>query len=162
MKVYYPNSDGIIVNEVFAFKDAHGNDLTDLDTFKANAMVKVILNTTDHTAYIQNADTNAYLESRFDGKADAADLANYLPLSGGNVTADVTIGKKDTNSYLQLETIGAISVRLPNGFTTGWDRGFKIVKEDVRGPIGGLQKIKKVLLVENQFYFLKQNVLWNA
>lgn len=66
LKVYYPNSDGIIVNEVFAFKDAHGNDLTDLDTFKANAMVKVILNTTDKTAYIQNADTNAYLESRFD------------------------------------------------------------------------------------------------
>lgn len=53
-----------------------------------------------------------------------------LPLSGGNVTADITIGQKDSAPYLRLEDIGAVSVRLPNGTYGGWDRGFKAVKED--------------------------------
>lgn len=105
LKVYYPNSDGIIVNEVFVFKDAHGNDLTDLDTFKTDAMVKVILNTTDHTAYIQNANTNAYLEGRFDGKADVAhnQAASTITAGtfGGQVKANATAQATLTTAQLR-------------------------------------------------------------
>ena len=50
-----------------SFADAHGNDLGDLDNlFAEGAMVKVILDTDTNKAFIQNADTNAYLEKKFD------------------------------------------------------------------------------------------------
>lgn len=88
LKVYYPNSDGITVNEVFVFKDAHGNELTDLDTFKANAMVKVILNTTDHIAHIQNADTNAYLEGKFEELRE--DMENLTPKTHTHTKSQIT------------------------------------------------------------------------
>lgn len=47
----------------FAFADAHGSRLHGVgNLFSKGAVVKVILNTTDGMAYIQNADTNSYLE----------------------------------------------------------------------------------------------------
>ena len=50
----------------FVFKDAHGNTLTGLgNLFSAGAYVSVILNLANGYAYIQNADTNKYLEDRF-------------------------------------------------------------------------------------------------
>ena len=63
--VYYPG-DGGMVSSVFAFADAHTNDLGDIDhLFAAGAVVKVILDTDTNMAFIQNAATNAYLENRF-------------------------------------------------------------------------------------------------
>lgn len=70
--VYYPAALGStsILSKVFTFKDAHCNDLTGLgNLFTTNAYVKVILNTRDNAAYIQNGDTNAYLEAKFATKA---------------------------------------------------------------------------------------------
>ena len=50
----------------FTFRDAHSNDLTHLgNLFDEGAYVKVVLDTTNHYAFIQNADTNAYLEGKF-------------------------------------------------------------------------------------------------
>lgn len=52
-------------SKTFVFKDSHGNTLTGLgNLFNAGAYVSVILNTTDGYAYIQNAATNKYLESK--------------------------------------------------------------------------------------------------
>lgn len=66
LKVYYPTKDGATLSMRFVFKDAHGIDLTNVkNLFDANAYVKVILNTKEHVAYLQNADTNGYLEDRF-------------------------------------------------------------------------------------------------
>ena len=66
VSVYYPVGKNSIENKSFVFKDAHGFDLSDLDNlFTADVYVKVILNVTEGVAYIQNADTNKYLESRF-------------------------------------------------------------------------------------------------
>lgn len=60
LKVYSPNGA-----KVFTFRDAHGNDLTGLGhLFAAGAYVKAILDVTNGYAYIQNADTNGYLEDR--------------------------------------------------------------------------------------------------
>lgn len=53
-------------NKLFAMKDTHGNTLSGLgNLFEAGAYVHVILNTKDGEAYIQNADTNGYLEGKF-------------------------------------------------------------------------------------------------
>ena len=50
----------------FSFADANANDVGDLDAlFAEGAVVKVILDTDTNKAFIQNGDTNAYLENRF-------------------------------------------------------------------------------------------------
>lgn len=60
-------------SQTFIFRDAHGNDLTGIgNLFSEGAYVKVILNTADGYAYIQNADTNAYLENKIAADITAA------------------------------------------------------------------------------------------
>jgi hypothetical protein len=67
-------ADGISVNSKnFVFKDAHGVALTGMgNLFLKDAVVKVILDVTNGCAYIQNADTNSYLENK-----DADCVVNY-------------------------------------------------------------------------------------
>ena len=63
--VYYPGADGNTVSKVFALSDAHGNNVGDIDhLFAEDVVVKVILDVTKGMAFVQNADTNAYLESQ--------------------------------------------------------------------------------------------------
>lgn len=65
--VYYPEN-GITTSKEFAFADAHGNNVGDIDhLFAENVVVKVILDLSTNMAFVQNADTNAYLEGRIDG-----------------------------------------------------------------------------------------------
>ena len=69
----------------FAFADAHGNNVGDIDhLFAENVVVKVILDLRTNMAFVQNADTNAYLEGRFAALEEAiatgggsVDLSNY-------------------------------------------------------------------------------------
>lgn len=73
--VYYPGLDRKKTSKVFAFADAHGNNVGDIDhLFAENAVVKVILDVTTGMAFVQNADTNAYLEAQFKGKAPVSHL----------------------------------------------------------------------------------------
>lgn len=69
LKVYAPviNDDGVTNgNTTFVFKDAHLNTLTALgNLFMAGATVKVVVDTKNKYAFIQNADTNAYVERKF-------------------------------------------------------------------------------------------------
>lgn len=54
-------------SQEFMFADAHGNNVGDIDhLFAENVAVKVILDVTTGMAFVQNADTNAYLEGRFE------------------------------------------------------------------------------------------------
>lgn len=62
--IYYPSGD-TTVSKVFQFADAHGNNVGSVNLFASNVLVKVILDTKALRAYVQNADTNAYLEGRF-------------------------------------------------------------------------------------------------
>lgn len=64
--VYYPLDDGSGTgSQTFTFKDSHGNDLTGLgDLFTEGVLVKVMVDVDASAAYIQNADTNAYLEEK--------------------------------------------------------------------------------------------------
>lgn len=66
LKVYYIGADGNTTSQEFMLADAHGNNVGDIDhLFAENVAVKVILDVTTGMAFVQNADTNAYLEGRF-------------------------------------------------------------------------------------------------
>ena len=68
-----------VKSKAFTLKDAHGNDLTGIgNLFAEGAIVKVLLDTVNSSAYIQNADTNAYLEGRF-GDVDTIKIVAALP-----------------------------------------------------------------------------------
>ena len=65
----------------FAFADAHGNNVGDIDhLFAENAVVKVILDVTAGMAFVQNADTNAYIERTF-----IKSVNRKVPDEAGNV-----------------------------------------------------------------------------
>ena len=65
LSVYYPSGGNGKLNKHFIMKDAHGNTLTGLgNLFAKGAYVKVIIDTTNNFAYLQNAATNKYLETR--------------------------------------------------------------------------------------------------
>lgn len=85
--IYYPQMDGTTTSKTFTFRDAHKNDLGSLtELFVADARVKVHLDVVNGWAFVQNADTNAYLEAQLAGKApansilltEAADLNNIV------------------------------------------------------------------------------------
>ena len=52
----------------YVFKDAHGNNLAGVDLFASGSAVSVLL--CSDGAYVQNADTNKYLEGRLAYVAD--------------------------------------------------------------------------------------------
>ena len=84
--VYYPGTDGATTSKVFALSDAHGNNVGDIDhLFAENVVVKVILDVTSGMAFVQNADTNAYIEGTF-----VKSVNNTKPDENGNVTIDVS------------------------------------------------------------------------
>ena len=70
-------------SKLFTLKDSHGNDLTGIgNLFDEGAYVHVILSVTNNAAYIQNGDTNGYLEGKFAGMVKS--------LSDLGVTASAT------------------------------------------------------------------------
>ena len=59
-------------SQEFMLADAHGNNVGDIDhLFAGNVVVKVILDVTTGMAFVQNPDTNSYLEYRFGMLADS-------------------------------------------------------------------------------------------
>lgn len=63
--IYYPEGDATKSMD-FQIVDAHGVDVGSgtISLFAANALVKVVLDTDQGKAFVQNADTNAYLEKK--------------------------------------------------------------------------------------------------
>ena len=93
------------VEKVFTFKDAHGNALTGIgNLFAAGAVVKVLLDTASNSAYLQNADTNGYIESRWTKKTTVT-LAAADWVDGGNglYTQEVPISGGTANSLVVLQ-----------------------------------------------------------
>ena len=88
LKVHY-KENGNTASKEFAFADAHGNNVGDIDhLFAENVVVKVILDITTGMAFVQNADTNAYLEKRF------KELEDKIGQGGGgaeNAVLDVLV-----------------------------------------------------------------------
>lgn len=99
--VYYPDNDGNTVSKEFAFADAHGNNVGDIPhLFSENVVVKVILDIATGMAFVQNADTNAYLENQLAQKAPIDHISN-----------------KNNPHGITAEQIGAVpTVRTINGY----------------------------------------------
>ena len=110
--VYYPGADGNMSSKVFALADAHGNNVGNIDhLFAENVVVKVILDVTNGMAFVQNADTNAYLEAKFASKAPAG---YGLGERTGRYCADCYAG-----TQLGLYYVDANTANLPTGVTDG-------------------------------------------
>lgn len=66
LAVYCTAENGAISAYEFALTDAHGQDVGNIDhLFAEDVIVKVILDVTAGKAYVQNADTNDYIERTF-------------------------------------------------------------------------------------------------
>lgn len=99
--VYYVDADGLANSKEFAFTDAHGNNVGDIDhLFAEDVVVKVILDVTTSKAFVQNADTNAYLEGRF------KELEDKIGTGGGGTGGEVPSME---------EIVAAVIAALPNG-----------------------------------------------
>lgn len=97
-------------SQEFAFADAHGNNVGDIDhLFAENVVVKVILDTVHSMAFVQNADTNAYIERTFDSLIHSRDAS---VLTKNSVFVDGYIDDKGklvydenfkTSDYVELQ-----------------------------------------------------------
>lgn len=85
LQVQY-NTAGETTSKVFAFADANGNDIGEVaNLFAADAIVKVILDIEANidgngmgAAFVQNANTNAYLEERLDNISNAMPIIQFV------------------------------------------------------------------------------------
>lgn len=81
LKVLYIE-DGTRSSKLFTMKDAQGNTLTGLgNLFAKNSYVHAILDTNNNLAYLQNANTNKYIEQRFEDVGAILD-DRFVVLSG--------------------------------------------------------------------------------
>ena len=93
LKVYHPGG-----SKDFVFKDAHGNELTGLgNLFAKDSIVKVLLDVAGGFAYIQNADTNAYLEGKFD------EVERSIGLAAAELSADIEKERARIDNLARLE-----------------------------------------------------------
>ena len=85
--VYYPDGNNIVAKK-FSFVDSHGVNvgIGTISLFAKDAFVKVVLDVDRGKAYVQNSDTNDYIEKTFVKKENLVDLVlEGLPTwSGGD------------------------------------------------------------------------------
>ena len=117
--VYYPGADSNTTSKEFVFADAHGNNVGDIDhLFAENVVVKVILDVTTGMAFVQNADTNAYLEGHIQSKNNphgvTAEQVGAMP----NCIA-VTKTGTDLNDYLKEGWYFFASAYVPTNIPIG-------------------------------------------
>ena len=103
LKVYHIGADGNTASQEFVLADAHGNNVGCIaHLFAEDVVVKVILDVTTSMAFVQNADTNAYLEGRFGDIETALDsilaIQNELMGGGGEDVTLITF-KVDGNEH---------------------------------------------------------------
>lgn len=127
MTVHYTEG-GASKSKTFQFADAHGNNVGSIDLFASNVLVKVILDVDASKAYVQNADTNAYLESELAKKyspdnkptPEALGMINWFkkgtPIESGddlNSEKYMALGKYYAQSTAVVKTL----INCPAGLT---------------------------------------------
>lgn len=125
LKVYYIGDNGLAESKEFVLADAHGNNVGCIPhLFAENVVVKVILDVTTSMAFVQNADTNAYLEGRF------AEAVTHTPQTLSNeqkAQARENIGavsEKDLTQPKELtESWASLAARIKQGDFTGINVG---------------------------------------
>lgn len=121
--VYYIGADGNQTSKEFLLADAHGENVGDIPhLFASDVVVKVILDVTSGMAFVQNADTNAYIERTFvktvNGKSP--DENGNVTVSGGGGGS----GEPGEDGFSPIATVeqtdsgAVISITDKNGTTT--------------------------------------------
>ncbi len=143
--VYYPEGNGTTSKE-FKFVDAHGFDVGSgtISLFAENVLVKVVLDTDHGKAYVQNADTNAYLEGRF------AELYEVKP-KAGNILETLRTDMGDNWVLCNGDVVPegmfpALREVLP--YNTDWRR---------LPPGSEAYTVVRPMPVEGQWLFMKKN-----
>ncbi len=134
--VYYNES-----YKEFAFSDAHGNNVGDIDhLFAENAVVKVILDVVHAMAFVQNADTNAYIEKTFVKSVNGTkpDLNGNVTVVGGG-TGGLTV-TDDGNGNVTITGSGGITDDGDGNGTPGEDGGY--YTPVVSQPEAGMMQIE--------------------
>lgn len=130
LKVSYPGG-----TKEFAFKDSHGNNLTGItELFLKDAYVRVIVDTVNGNAFIQNADTNAYIEDTFLKKAGgtmtgALMLEEQLGLESGGTGAKTPAGAR-TNlglDYTVDTSVSGLTLVKSNGIVHAYSHSNYVV-----------------------------------
>lgn len=105
VKVYYKNITDTATtdaSQTFTFRDAHGLDVSRLgNLFTRGVIVKVVLDTQKGYAYVQNADTNAYLETKFAFKSDKPTVLTGT-LTAGSTSLVLENAAIKTSSVLDI------------------------------------------------------------
>lgn len=109
LKVYYNGS-----SQTFTFRDAHLNNLAGQSgVFAKNAYIKVVLDTRNGYAYLQNADTNAYLKGTYYTKDESLTAATAAMF---DLTPNATPNMVFQKLAMPLNTYGfLLTVKLNNG-----------------------------------------------
>ncbi len=114
--------DGITVKhphgkQNFVFKDTHGNTLTGINNlFVEGSLVQVILDVTNGAAFLQNADTNGYLENRLAVERGRINELVALPTTVGaapyvfedevlDVTAEITTSGAIAHIFVSISDL---------------------------------------------------------
>lgn len=135
--VYY-QEDWKTRSKEFALADAHGNNVGDIDhLFAENVVVKVILDVTAGMAFVQNADTNAYIEKTF-----IKSVNGICPDENGNVMVEGGSGGGGGDGFSPVVNVtqtsdGAeITITDKDGTTTATVLNGKDGKDGAKGEKG--------------------------
>lgn len=151
--IYYPQG-GTTASREFAFADAHGVDVGSgtISLFAKNALVKVMLDINQGKAFVQNADTNNYIESKLaekyspDNKPTAADIG-AAAASHKHTKSEITdfptsmtpTAHNQAASTITAGTFGGQVVANASGQAVGTSllRNSKIVSADTNPTVNG-------------------------
>lgn len=99
--IYHPKLDGTIGNQKFVLKDAHNNNIGNLsELFASDVLIKILLDITNGYAYIQNADTNQYLENKFGNHSHTiSQLPTISVAKGGTGATNKKTAKQNLGIY---------------------------------------------------------------
>ena len=107
LKITYINKADKSETKLFAFADANGNDIGEVDNlFAKDSIVKVLLDFdtkiagVDGAAFVQNADTNDYLENKFANIEDSFDDVDTVVAGINNELASINGELTSVNNRL--------------------------------------------------------------
>ena len=131
LKVSYPGG-----TKEFVFKDSHGNDLTEInELFLTGAYVRVIVDVANGNAFIQNADTNAYLEAQLASKrpntwtptaSDVGAVPTSRTVNGKKLSSNITLSASDVGAREDTWMPTASDIGITGGVTTALNKNFSV------------------------------------
>lgn len=111
--VKYPVKDGVgSALKTFRFVDAHGTELSGIgNVFTSDVMIEILLDVTKGRAFIQNADTNSYIEDIKVTVKRMDEERQTIFAEAGKVVKECNDATKDANEAANTLNLSADEVR---------------------------------------------------